>query len=68
MSVVGFDNIEFSQMVSPPLTTVQQPDYEMGKMACHLLIDQLTGKRTDNIDITLQPKIIERQSTQALKR
>ncbi|MCR2821196.1 LacI family DNA-binding transcriptional regulator [Lederbergia panacisoli] len=63
ISVVGFDNIEFSKMVSPTLTTIQQPDYEMGRIACNTLLDQLDGVNTQNIDIILQPRIIERNST-----
>ncbi|MBO0992116.1 LacI family DNA-binding transcriptional regulator [Bacillus sp. SD088] len=67
MSVIGFDNIEFSQMITPSLTTIQQPDYEMGRMACNILLDQLDGKGIEKVDIVLQPKIIERHSTQALE-
>ncbi|KRG15141.1 LacI family transcriptional regulator [Virgibacillus soli] len=68
MSVIGFDNIEFSQMMTPPLTTIQQPDYEMGRMACNLLLDQLDGEETKQVDIILQPKVIERQSTKVLDK
>ena len=67
ISVVGFDNIEFSQMVSPSLTTVQQPDYEMGRIACNILVDQLIGETREAVDIMLQPKVIERNSTRPLK-
>jgi LacI family transcriptional regulator len=62
IAVVGFDNIEFSQMVTPPLTTIQQPDYEMGILACNLLLDQLNGKTTESIEIMLKPKIVVRSS------
>ncbi|MCJ7841226.1 LacI family transcriptional regulator [Lederbergia sp. NSJ-179] len=64
ISVMGFDNIEFAEMVTPPLTTIQQPDYEMGRMACNLLLDQLNGESTEHVDIMLQPRIIERKSVQ----
>ncbi|NGP45611.1 LacI family transcriptional regulator [Bacillaceae bacterium SIJ1] len=67
MSVMGFDNIEFSEMITPPLTTIQQPDYEMGKLACNLLLDQLDGKTVENVDIMLQPKVIDRSSVLALE-
>lgn len=63
ISIVGFDNIELSEMVTPSLTTVEQPDYEMGRMASNILLDRLSGKNTENIDIVLQPKLIERHST-----
>jgi len=66
-SIVGFDNIEFSKMVSPTLTTIQQPDYEMGRIACNTLLDQLDGGNSEYIDIILQPRIIERNSTMSIK-
>ncbi|WP_066190954.1 MULTISPECIES: LacI family DNA-binding transcriptional regulator [Gracilibacillus] len=62
ISVMGFDNIEFSEMITPPLTTIQQPDYEMGKLACNMLLDQLDEKTVENVDIMLQPRIVDRSS------
>ncbi len=31
ISIIGFDNIEASSIIDPPLTTVMQPIYEIGK-------------------------------------
>lgn len=61
MSVVGFDNIEFSQMVTPPLTTVRQPDYDMGRLACTMLLGMMEGEQTDE-NVLLLPELIERKS------
>ena len=30
IAVIGFDNVELSSMVEPPLTTVSQPLYDLG--------------------------------------
>lgn len=60
MSVVGFDGIAFGQMTTPPLTTIKQPDYEMGRLACKLLLDMLADGRQPELGITLQPKLLER--------
>ncbi|MDP2996609.1 MAG: LacI family DNA-binding transcriptional regulator [Bryobacterales bacterium] len=38
LSVVGFDNIEFSGIAHPPLTTVHQPKYEIGAAAVEILL------------------------------
>lgn len=38
ISVMGFDNLDFSAQIDPPLTTVAQPFYEMGVRACRRLI------------------------------
>lgn len=37
--VMGFDNIDISEIFEPELTTIGQPIYKMGKKACKLLID-----------------------------
>jgi len=44
LSLVGFDNILLSQYVSPPLTTVGQQPYEMGKKAAEMVVSIVEGK------------------------
>lgn len=44
MSVIGFDNIAYSKMLSPPLTTVALPSSSMGFAACQILIDTLSNE------------------------
>ena len=44
VAVAGFDNIEFSQFTHPPLTTVQQPTEEMGRLAAEILFDRIEAK------------------------
>jgi len=41
ISVMGFDNLDFSSQIDPPLTTVAQPFYEMGVRACRRLIQMI---------------------------
>jgi LacI family transcriptional regulator len=67
ISVMGFDNIEFSTMVTPPLTTIKQPNYEMGKLACHMLLERLKEESEDDMTVMLQPKLVERNSVKQLK-
>ena len=38
VSVIGFDDIESSAQIHPPLTTIQQPFVEMGRRAAQLLM------------------------------
>ena len=42
VGVIGFSNNSISSLINPPLTTVEQPSYEMGKEAAKLLIKQIT--------------------------
>jgi len=64
ISVMGFDGIDFGMMIHPPLTTIKQPDYEMGKMACKLLFDKIKGEDIPAYDIVLQPQLIKRSSVE----
>ncbi|MEO0917395.1 MAG: LacI family DNA-binding transcriptional regulator [Pseudomonadota bacterium] len=43
VSVVGFDNIEFSAHANPPLTTIDVPAEEMGKSAASYVLGNLSG-------------------------
>jgi len=44
VSVVGFDDIEFSKVVSPPLTTIHLPTAQMGIEAVNLLTRRLQAE------------------------
>jgi GntR family transcriptional regulator, arabinose operon transcriptional repressor len=41
VSLVGFDNLRFTEHLSPPLTTVDQPKREMGRRAVEMLLEQI---------------------------
>ena len=55
ISVMGFDNLDFSTQIDPPLTTVAQPFYEMGVRACRRLIDLIEKGRTNRPKIEVLP-------------
>lgn len=65
VSIVGFDNIEFTEYTVPPLTTVSQRGIEMGQTAANLLIDMIEQQReSGNVDdIVLSPSLVVREST-----
>lgn len=44
LSIIGFDNISLTEYCDPPLTTVAQPRFDIGREAMLLLLDQLGGK------------------------
>lgn len=66
ISVVGFDDISFSKMFSPPLTTVQYPAYEVGRLAAMLLLDKISGHNHSTMNVKLNPKLIIRDSVRSL--
>src|SRR5882724_8949923 len=66
LSLIGFDNIEFSGIVHPPLTTIHQPKYEMGYAAVEILLRMARDKgRRIPENRLLGVEIVERQSCQA---
>ena len=44
ISLFGFDNLDLAETMSPPLTSVSQPGYQMGTTAARLLMDRVRGK------------------------
>jgi LacI family transcriptional regulator len=61
LSVIGYDNLQISEMSIPPLTTVAQPLYEMGKLAAEMLLKMIQTKTKVPSQI-LRHEIVERQS------
>ncbi|MCL4386078.1 MAG: LacI family transcriptional regulator [Cyanobacteria bacterium] len=68
VSVMGFDNILFSQFTDPLLTTVKQPKSLMGNIAMNLLLDIIEGKEISNKRIIIPTTIIERESVTFAKK
>ncbi len=63
IAIAGFDGIETGKHWHPPLTTVYQPVYEIGRRVCDMLVAIIEGKETIQIETLIQPKLIIRQST-----
>ncbi len=49
LSVVGFDNIPFSSYFDPSLTTVEIPMYPIGAAAMEMLVNLISGKRSEKL-------------------
>jgi LacI family transcriptional regulator len=43
IAVVGFNNVQISRAVEPPLTTIHYPSVEMGRLAATSLLGMLDG-------------------------
>jgi DNA-binding LacI/PurR family transcriptional regulator len=61
ISIMGFDDSDVCEIVYPPLTTIRQPKYEMGKTAMQMLLACLAKKKVEQIIV--QPTLIIREST-----
>jgi LacI family transcriptional regulator len=63
LSVVGFNDMPFINMLRPPLTTVAFPHYQVGTEAAQLLIERLNGSAGPAKVLYLTPELIIRGST-----
>jgi LacI family transcriptional regulator len=61
-SVIGFDNLQHAAFVSPSLTTVHLPLYQVGALACERLLDRVKG-RAEPVTEVLSTHLIVREST-----
>ena len=43
VSVMGFDDLDFAELISPSLSSVSQSGYQLGATAAHILMDRLKG-------------------------
>jgi DNA-binding LacI/PurR family transcriptional regulator len=66
ISLVGFDDAEWAEVVSPPLSVVRQPVYDIGAKACELLLERIArpGRRISTH--RLKGSFIERESTRRI--
>jgi LacI family transcriptional regulator len=72
MAFVGFDETEWSTLVSPEITTVAQPTYEMGRRAASLLLERIAWARVAQDErppgppprlVQIEPQLTIRQSS-----
>ncbi|GEK90441.1 LacI family DNA-binding transcriptional regulator [Alkalibacterium kapii] len=62
IQVIGYDDIPFSQLVYPGLTTISQPAFKLGYQASDLLIRLINKNKISKKRIKLDPKLMIRDS------
>jgi LacI family transcriptional regulator len=68
MALVGYDDVTFASMLSPPLTSVRQPKYEVGASAARLLLEQFSGRSVHAHSLRFEPELIVRASSVGVPR
>lgn len=67
IAIFGFSNWFMSSLITPKLSTVDQPGFEIGRTAAAILFDEIYSKKNNLAivfqSIELETSIIERQST-----
>jgi LacI family transcriptional regulator, repressor for deo operon, udp, cdd, tsx, nupC, and nupG len=64
ISVLGFDNLKFSSIFEPGLTTIAQPAFEIGEKVAELLLRLINKEEIKHEQMFLADQLIVRQSCQ----
>lgn len=65
IAIAGFDDIPIAAYTNPPLTTVRQPIYEIGRLTCSILVNIINGRPPEKDQILLTPELVVRESSVA---
>ena len=68
ISITGYDDILFLERMSPALTTVLVPKYEMGCQATKTLLEIIDGEDKAPVVLRMQPRLVIRNSTAVASR
>lgn len=68
ISIVGFDDLLFSKMLSVPLTTVHQDIEKLGSRATELLLDYMKNGKPKKDFYRLEPSLVIRESTKIYRK
>jgi DNA-binding LacI/PurR family transcriptional regulator len=64
LSVVGLDDIEPAGQITPPLTTIALPRYQMGALAMRTLLDLIRAEQSGGVMRHIMPtRLVVREST-----
>jgi LacI family transcriptional regulator len=63
LMAVGYDDAQIAAIADPPLTTVRQPIYQLGRMAVDSLIRLLTDEKVGPMHTILSTQLVIRDSS-----
>ena len=66
VSLVGFDNLEFCEYLSPALSSVYQPGYQVGAAAAGLLVERIKGLEDAPKRVVLETELKIRNSVMSI--
>lgn len=67
ISVIGFDDLEMSRYMVPPLTTVRQDVRQKAALACRLLMNKIRFPDSSSENIMLDVTLMERDSVKDIR-
>ena len=63
LAVTGYDDLIFGSMLSPALTSVRQPAFELGVAAAELLLDEVRNPDHRHREVRFEPELVVRTSS-----
>lgn len=63
ISIVGFNDAPFSDKISPPLTSITFPHYQVGFEAANLAVERIQNPNSTTKVLFLPPELVIRRST-----
>ncbi|SDI67419.1 LacI family DNA-binding transcriptional regulator [Alteribacillus bidgolensis] len=63
IAVIGYDDYDWMKVMSPPLSVVKQPSFELGKKAVEQLLKRMEGSLEESKEVLLEAEFIERGSS-----
>src|SRR5699024_6450631 len=63
LAIIGFDGIDMSALTVPPISTIQQPTYQLGALAMETLLRHIEEKSTEPKTYELDVELIVRETT-----
>ena len=66
LSIIGYDNIFCTDIVNPPLTTIDYPKIITGRNSINMLLDQINNKDNNSKKIILEPRLVKRESVKKI--
>jgi LacI family transcriptional regulator len=67
LSVVGFDDSQYAEILYPMLTTIRTPIKEMGQRAIEIMVKAIKEKQIIKETVLFYPTLIERESTMEIE-
>ena len=65
LAVTGYDDLIFGSMLSPALTSVRQPAFELGVAAAELLLDEVRNPEHRHREVRFEPELVVRTSSKS---
>ncbi|MES4615168.1 MAG: ribose operon transcriptional repressor RbsR [Ewingella sp.] len=68
IAVIGYDDIQLAQYMTPPLTTIHQPKDSLGELAIDALLHRLKEPEAEPQVLVLTPELVVRGSVGSIHR